>query len=189
MSDYSHWIDKLREFTDLYVTKGAYNFRGDKIKSDFYRRMFTKNDLPDLYSAFTFFKKDSEISREFFKMVRYITKYPKEFKNLMIDQDVGSPIGTDEAFALSSKILGITDEISFDLGFPRIVHMKSNVQDANLVDENWTRYLKFFLNREAQLKIGNYSQTDIVHYVNKSVITMDDINTYNRINRKRIKDG
>ncbi len=189
MSDYSHWIDKLRNFTDLYVTNGAYNFRGDKIKSDFYRKTFTKNNLPDLYSAFTFFKKDSDISKEFFKFVRYITKYPTEFKNLLLDVDVGTPIGTDEAFALASKFLGITDQIAFDLGFPRIVHMKANVQDCSLVDENWIRYLKFYLNRAAELKIGNYSQTDIVHYVNKDIITVDEINTYNRINRKRIKDG
>lgn len=187
LSDYSHWIQKLEEFTPLYIPSTVTTFRGDVVTSDYYRRLQTLNNIPTLYSAFTYFKKADPMTAEFFNLVRYITKYPDEFRNLLLDVDNGVVLGTDEIFGLASKVLGLTDNISFSLPFPRIVHMKSQIQDCMNLNDDWVNDLKFSFDRSATLKIGNYEQTDIVHYVNKKLITIDEINTYNRITRKRIK--
>lgn len=187
LSDYSHWIKKLEEFTPLYIPSTVQTFRGDAVTSDYYRKLQTKNNIPTLYSAFTYFKKNHAIVVEFFTLVRYITKYPVEFRNMLLEHDNGAVLGTDEIMGLAAKILGLTDTVSFKLPFPRIVHMKSQVQDCVNLNENWVSDLKFSFDRNANLKIGNYEQTDIVHYVNKNLITIDEIGTYNRITRKRIK--
>ena len=76
----------------------------------------------------------------------------------------------DEAFALSVKILDIQDDISYDLEFPKIVHMKSMVQNWPCVSEDWTDHVGFYFNRNSELKIGNFYQDSIVHYVKKNKI-------------------
>jgi hypothetical protein len=73
--DYSHWIDYFIENTDLYIANKSYTYRNELVTDDFYRRTFTKNQLPDLYSFYTFFKKDSELSKEFFNQTSAITNY------------------------------------------------------------------------------------------------------------------
>jgi hypothetical protein len=188
LSDYSHWIDKLQASTPLYVTNKVVTFKGEPVTSDYYRRLQTLNNLPNFYSAFTWFKKDDPLSEEFFELVKYITKYPTQFRNVFIERDNGAVLGTDEIFALAAEILGITDQISYDLPFPRFVHMKSRIQNCPSLQDTWNNQLSWYFNRSAELKIANYEQTDIVHYVHKGLITIDEINTYDRITRQGIKD-
>lgn len=182
-SDYSHWIDYFIENVDLYVADKAYTYRGELITSDYYRRTFTKNSLPNLYSFYTFFKTDSEQVQEFFSLGRYIIKNPNEFSNLFLTALKPRVLGTDEAFALSAKLLGI--DVSHKLDFPRVVHMKGQVQNWPWPSDVWSDHVGFYLNRKGQLKIGNYQQTGIVHYVEKDKITQETINILEEIAWKK----
>lgn len=170
-ADYSHWIDYFAEHCELYIPTVAYTYRGDLITNDFYRKSFTANSLPNLYSFYTFFKKDSEIANNFFNLGRFIIKNPDEFKNLFLTKRKPPVVGTDEAFALSAKLLDITNTISYPLEFPRVVHMKPMVQDWPWNSEKWTYQVGFYLTIDGNLKIGNFQQYDIFHYVEKDLIT------------------
>ena len=181
LRDYSHWIDYFLENCELYVPNRSFTYRGELITSDFYRRCFTRNDLPNLYSMWTWFRRDSILTEEFFNLGRYILKNPKEFGNLFLTGFKPKVIGTDEAFALASKILDIQDEISYDLEFPRIVHMKGEIQNWPWPADKFTNHVGFYLNKDARLKIGNYQQYDIVHYVEKDLITNEIINILEEI--------
>ena len=176
LKDYSHWIDYFIENCELYVPNKSYTYRGELVTSDEYRKTFTKNSLPNLYSFFTFFKKDSTLVNEFFTLGRYIIKNPIEFSNIFLSFLKPKVVGTDEAFALSAKILGIADDIAYDLEFPRVVHMKPLVQNWPWPADKFSDHIGFYLNRKGQLKIGNYQQNDIVHYVEKDLITTEMIN-------------
>jgi len=101
--DISHSIEYFIENSELYIANNSYTYRGEKVTSDFYRRSFTKNELPNLYSFFTFFKKESELASEFFTLGRYIMENPNEFSNSFLSKMKPKIMGTDEAFALSSK--------------------------------------------------------------------------------------
>lgn len=171
LRDYSHWIDYFVETSELYVANKAYTFRGEVITSDHYRKTFTKNNLPNLYSMFTFFKKDSQIADEFFTLGRHIVKNQTEFSNLFLSAHKPKIIGTDEAFALSAKLLDIADEIAYELDFPKMVHMKPMVQNWPWPAERVTDHAGFYLSTDGKLKIGNYQQHDLVHYVEKDIIT------------------
>lgn len=185
LRDYSHWIDYFIENTDLYVANNAYTYRGETVISDYYRKAFVKNQLPNLYSFYTFFKKDTDVSKEFFSLVRHITEYPTEFSNLFLSNHKPKILGTDEAFALSAKILGIEDQISYDLEFPKVVHLKPMVQNwpwpANVI----THHVGLYLDKKGNLKIGNYQQTAIVHYVEKDFITDEHINVLEELAWKK----
>lgn len=171
LRDVSHWVDYFIENLDLYIPSKSHTVSGNTVTDDFYRKCFTKNQLPNLYSFFTFFKSQSEISEEFFKLGRYIIKNPKEFSNIFLSEYKPKILGTDEAFALSAKILDIQDNISFELEFPKIVHMKPMIQDWPWPADKVTDHNGFYLSSNGQLKIGNFKQNDIVHYAEKDLVT------------------
>jgi hypothetical protein len=173
--DYSHWIDYFVENADLYIANKSFTYRGEQVTSDFYRRSFTVNNLPDLYSFYTFFKKDTDIAKEFFTLGRYILKNPNEFSNLFLSDYKPKVLGTDEAFGLSSKLLDLTDKIAYDLDFPRVVHMKGMIQNFPWPANKWSDHIGFYFNTNGKLKIGNFEQTDIVHYVEKDRVTEEHI--------------
>jgi hypothetical protein len=130
---------------------------------------------------FTFFKKNTEIATEFFTLGRYILKNPTEFKNLYMLDHKPKVLGTDEAFGLAAKLLDITDEIAHNLDFPKLVHLKPMVQNWPWSAEKVTEHAGFYLNKDGNLKIGNYQQTSIVHYVEKDLITDEVISLLEEI--------
>lgn len=183
LRDYSHWIDYFIENTELYIANKAYTYRGEVITNDAYRKAFTKNDLPNLYSMWTFFKKNA--AKEFFQLAREIFINPQEFKNLYLNNHIPKVIGTDEAFALSAKLLDINSELAYPLEFPRLVHLKPLVQNWPWDAERVTDQVGFYLKSNGELKIGNYRQSDIVHYVEKDIITDELISMLEEIAWKK----
>jgi len=185
MRDYSHWIDYFIKNSELYIANKSYTYRGEVVEDEYYRRAFIRNKLPNFYSFYTFFKKDSEKAKEFFELGRYIIKNPAEFSNVFLADYKPKVVGTDEAFALSAKILGIEDDISYELEFPRVVHMKPMIQNWPWSAKAWSDHVGFYLNKQGRLKIGNYQQYDIVHYVEKDKITTEIINILEEIAWKK----
>jgi hypothetical protein len=174
--DVSHWAEYFIDNAELYVANNAYTYRDELVTDDFYRIAFTKNNLPNLYSFYTFFKKDSVMAQEFFTLGRHIIKNPTEFKNVFCPDFKPKVVGTDEAFALAAKILDITDTIAYPLTFPKVVHMKPMIQNWPWPADCWTNHVGFYFNVDNELKIGNFKQTSIVHYVEKQLITDEIIN-------------
>jgi hypothetical protein len=169
--DYSHWIDYFLENSELYIANTAYTYRGDLVTDDYYRKTFTKNKLPNLYSFYTFFKKDSSIVKEFFDLNRHIIHNPTKFKNLFLEKFKPEVVGTDEAFALSAKLLDVAESVSYPLEFPRVVHMKPMIQNWPWPADSWADHVGFYMNKQGRVKVGNFYQTDIFHYVKKDIIT------------------
>lgn len=183
--DYSHWVDYFVENCELYVANKSYTYRGEEVVDAQYRKAFIKNKLPNLYSFYTFFKRDSELAKDFFELGRHIIKHPVEFTNTFLLEHKPKVIGTDEAFALSAKILDITDKISYPLSFPRVVHMKPMIQNWPWPANLWSDHVGFYINKKGNIKIGNYQQHDIVHYVEKDKITDEVVNILEEIAWKK----
>jgi hypothetical protein len=183
--DYSHWIDYFVENSELYIANKSYTYRGEDVCDTHHRKTFIKNNLPNLYSLYTFFKKDSALANEFFDLGREIIKNPIEFSNIFLSEHKPKLLGTDEAFALSAKILDISDQISYTLDFPKVVHMKPMVQNWPWPANAWSDHVGFYINRKGHIKIGNYQQYSIVHYVEKDKITDEVINILEEIAWKK----
>jgi hypothetical protein len=185
LRDYSHWAEYFIKNSELYVANKSYTYRGEVVTDDYYRKTFLANELPNLYSFYTFFVKDSQLAKEFFNLQREIIKNPKEFSNLFLNNYKPKIVGTDEAFALAAKILDISDQISYDLEFPRVVHMKGMIQKWPYPADSCYDHIGFYFNRQGKLKLGNFEQTDIVHYVDKDKITLETINILEEIAWKK----
>lgn len=185
LRDYSHWAEYFINNVELYVPSKAYTYRNEVITNDYYRKAFTKNDLPNLYSFYTFFKKDSNLANEFFTLARYILKHPDDFKNIYLKNYRPKVIGTDEAFALAAKILDLQDQISYPLDFPKIVHFKPMIQNWPWPALQVSDHVGFYFDLQGQLKLGNYQQHSIVHYNEKTLITDEIVSILEEISWKK----
>lgn len=157
---------------DLFVASTAQNYQGTQFTYGYYRKSFQENRLQDVYSTWMYFKKPSDIAEKFFKTVKLLTDNPKDFiTTLSISQLQGS-IPTDEAVALSLSILDLEEYATeAHWQFPRITHMKGMSQGWSGYVSDATDKIRFNINSAGQVKFGVWQQHDILHYVEKDLIT------------------
>jgi hypothetical protein len=176
-SDVSHWWEHLAE-RDVWATTSVRTYRGDVVSSDYYRKYFVANNLPNIYTAFFYFKK-SELATELFAMIEIIFQHwQRMFFKYM---PAGKPgwLSGDVAYALAMQLLGIEEQCTKPLtnSFPTFVHMKSHIQDipTSLVEDDWTKTLPTYYDTCYNFKIGNFQQSYPFHYVEKHWMTEDKI--------------
>lgn len=167
LSDVSHWWDYMEKNFDLLITDKVFTYRNELITNSFYRKSFIDNNLPNCYSAFTYFKKKDSV-REFWKLVEFIVKDWKTYYNAFMKKSKPNHLSIDIAFALAVKILGIENEVFSSLDIPTFTHMKSRDQGWVSYTDNWMNHAGVYLNDQCHLKIGNYQQTGIFHYTENS---------------------
>jgi hypothetical protein len=174
--DVSHWWDILSE-RDIWITDKPRTFRGDIITSTKYRETFIPNELPNVYTAFMYFKK-TEMTAELFKLTEIIFNNWERFFYTFLDETRPKVLSGDVAYALAIKILGIQDECFGNLNsLPSFVHMKSHLQDIpeKFITEDWTQHLPTYFMNDGTFKIGNYHQSLPFHYQIKDWLTNDMI--------------
>jgi hypothetical protein len=165
------------EHLDLFITSSPQNYKGKSFSYGHYRKVFVDYDLPDVYNAWTYFRKSKQ-SEEFFELVKLMTDNPDPFIKKFLPSLGLNNIPTDEAFALSLCILGLEDQAVYsEWDFPRITHMKPLVQGWKEYLVDWTEKIRFSLDQQGQIKLGVWQQTELLHYVDKNIITSDIIKT------------
>lgn len=169
LSDVSHWWNYLSKHHDLMITDKVFTYRNELITGRFYRKTFDENKLPNIYSAFTYFKKSS-LAEEFWNNVEIVTKDWQMFYNKFLLESKPKHLSIDVVFAIVVKVMGIEDHIISHFDFPRFTHMKSRIQNWRNSTEDWTDYLSSHFNRPLTLKVGTYNQTGIFHYTEKKFL-------------------
>jgi len=173
-SDISHWWDILFD-KELIFTSNIKTFRGDDVNSDYYRKVFTKNHLPNIYTGLFYFKK-GDISKSFFEMVNTIFNNWEMFFKQLEEEYRPDFLSADLAYAIAYKLLALPD-YSY-MSIPTFTHMKTQLQDIGNVKEEWTKFLNIFINDKLDIKINNYIQTNPFHYHDKNFLTEELIESY-----------
>ena len=167
--DVSHWWDMLAD-RDVWATTNVRTYRGDIVSSDYYRKYFVKNDLPNVYTAFFYFKK-SDLASELFAMIEIIFQHWQRMFYKYMPHGKPAWLSGDVAYALAMQLLGIEHECTKPLtnNFPTFVHMKSHVQDIpeTMVNDKWSDSLPTYYDSYTNFKIGNFQQLMPFHYVEK----------------------
>lgn len=167
--DVSHWWDMLAD-RDVWATTNVRTYRGDIVSSDYYRKYFVKNDLPNVYTAFFYFKK-SDLASELFAMIEIIFQHWQRMFYKYMPHGKPAWLSGDVAYALAMQLLGIEHECTKSLtnNFPTFVHMKSHVQDIpeTMVNDKWSDSLPTYYDSYTNFKIGNFQQLMPFHYVEK----------------------
>jgi hypothetical protein len=180
-SDISYWWDILST-KDVWIADKPRTFRGEIITSTKYRPAFVSNDLPNVYTAFMYFKK-TDLAYELFKLTEIIFNNWEKFFYEFLDESRPKSLSGDVAYALAIKILGIEDECFGNIdSMPTFVHMKSFLQnvDVNTVTEDWTKHFPTYFSDNGTFKIGNYNQTLPFHYHIKEWMTDEMIYSLER---------
>lgn len=165
LTDVSHWWDNLSKH-ELLITNRVKNFRNEWINESAnpYRQTFTSNNIPNLYSAFAYFKK-SDKSKEFFDLLKNIISNWDAWSNIYtpIQRQVWPSI--DVGMGIAAKILDHQD-ITASLDYPTFTHMKGRCQGYSTISDQWTNVLGYNLG-DNYIRIGSHIQQGILHYVEK----------------------
>lgn len=176
LQDISLWWNFFSKY-DLYFTSNILDYRGNVVVDDFYRRTFTKNNLPNVYSGMHYFKK-SLLAEEFYNLLEVICKDWKKFYEEFLPHETPYSLSIDVAAALAVKILGIEHEVTNkrneDVTF---VHMKSKIQGWNKVYNSWQESIMNYVDSSLQVYVGNYLQSRVFHYTEKDFLTNKNLAT------------
>lgn len=160
----------------VYYTGKVKTYRNELITSDYYRKAFTYNNLPSIYSAVHYFEK-SDFAKEFYSWVELITNNWELFYGKYVSEHYPSRPSMDITAALAAKIMDVENKITNYKNDPvTFVHMKPHAQGWNSPTESWMSAVASYFNDNCELKIGNFQQNGIFHYTEKDFLTDKIIN-------------
>lgn len=165
---------KTFENYDIYFTGKVVTYRNELVTSDYYRKAFTANNLPNIYTGLHYFKK-SDKAKEFYQWMELITNNWELFYGKYVSEYYPNRPSMDVTAALVAKILDceslITNYKSDPVDF---VHMKLHLQHWKNLPDKWQHAVGTYFDNAGKLKIGNYQQNSVFHYTEKEFLT-DDI--------------
>jgi len=177
-TDVSHWWDILSQ-KDIWACTNVKTYRGEKIVDYYYRKDLKANKMPNIYTAFFYFKK-CELASELFKMIQIIFENWERFYFKYMPKGKPDWLSADVAYSLAIHILGIQDQCCMDHmdEMPTFIHMKSKVQNipTSLIEENWSDSIPTYYKTYQDFKVGNFQILHPFHYVDKNWLDKDMIN-------------
>lgn len=169
LQDISSWIEFLSHYK-MYFTSNVYTYRGELVTSDFYRKTFTANGLPNLYVGFHYFEK-SDFAHEFYKWIELVTNNWELFYGQYAKEFYPGRCSMDVTAAIVSKILDCDEEVTNGIAkFPTFTHMKPKIQNWSKTQSSWQDCVGTYVNDKCDIKIGNYQQTGILHYTENDFV-------------------
>jgi hypothetical protein len=161
-----HWW-KYFEDKDLCFTTQVTDYRGNVITDDYYRKTFTANGLDNIYTGAFYFKKVNT-AYEFFKWLEIIVTNWSKFYKAYLKNSPQRWCSIDVSAALALRFMGIS---ATNAGIPSFVHMKPAIQGWKKVPAKWTNVLNSFVDDSLSLKVGNFQQSGLFHYVEEGFLT------------------
>lgn len=166
-----HWWNSLKPY-DLFFTTNVLTYRNEIVTDDFYRKTFTANNLPNVYTGVYYFKK-SNLAQTFFNQLEIITKNWEEFYNVYLNEQKPNFVSIDVCAAIAIDILDCNHIVTNPKKItPTFVHMKSRIQNWELSSNNWQRSVSAYLDNDCNLKIGNHQQRGVFHYTEKDFLSV-----------------
>jgi len=179
-------IDYMWDFYsnyDLFFTTNPVTYRNEPIISDYYRKMFTENNLPNIYSALYYFKR-TEFTHNFFSYLEMVIKHFDQFQQDLCPNKKQDKLSLDVAIAMTIKLMGIENQVTNKNNtVSKFVHMKSFIQNWKSSRAVWQNLVSSHFTNNLDLYIGNYKQTNIFHYTEKDFLknanVIEQLETHN----------
>jgi hypothetical protein len=164
LDDVSHWWDHFNKFP-LLITNKVKDYRGNFVTFP-YRKTFIANNLPNCYCAFTYFSKN-KTAQQFFDLLKVIVSNWDEWSGRFAPNFRPVSPSIDVAMGIALKASGL-DNVFTSIDYPTFTHMKPECQGWQHSPNNWRTCLNLST-EDGNLKLGNYVQQNILHYVEKNV--------------------
>ena len=169
LHDITHWWKELKK-RNLFFVSNVKNYRNENVTTRYYRKTWDENNLPNLYSAFYYFKKSDE-AHEFFKLLEIIMINWELFYGRFAGNYYQKWCSMDLSCSIASKILDNTLNITDPTSFITFTHMKPHCQNWHEVPSKWTTVLGGYFTKDKTMMIGNFLQRNILHYVEPEFLT------------------
>lgn len=186
-SSIEHWWKALSAQEHACVwTNRVLTCRGSTVSSDHYRKVFTENKLPNIYTGMWYFRKD-QASYDIFNLAKLIYwNWQSFFEKFLLPTNRPDYPSTDVIFALAAKILDVDGDAYRQTDRPTFTHMKSHVQGWNFenISEDWREHASVFFTDAAECRIGHHRQLNPLHYHLKDFVTDEMIAIYERLVNK-----
>lgn len=183
---------------DAWMATQPMTYRGAIIEPGYYRWDFINNKLPNVYTAFFYFKHRQEV-HDYFDTVRRVYLNWEELRHRYACRDMDenvlnylhqnnhrlahewyhffqyfpTHVSGDLAFAIAMKIMGREKEYTASHRFPTFVHMKIMDQGlkTQIPDVNWDEILPWSLSDDLTLMVAGHIQRAPFHYHVKSFLS------------------
>ena len=168
------WWNNLSNY-DISFTGNVIDYRKNVVTDDFYRKTFVKNELPNIYSAFYYFKK-TQATADFFKMFQIVAHNWGEFYSEVCPKNKPQHMSIDVSTAVAAKVLGLQDTICNN--FTTFVHMKPAIMQWEHRRPKWYGNIPVNVLDNMDILIGNLNQEPIIHYVEDDFLTDEILKKY-----------
>lgn len=170
LDDLTHFWSTFENY-DVYYTSKVLDYRNKLISNDYYRKAFTANKLPSIYSALHYFKK-SDFAKEFYSWVELITNNWELFYGNFVSEHYPDRASMDVTAALAARIMDAEFKITNYKHDPvTFTHMKSKIQGWAEPSDSWMQSVAVYFDDDCNLKIGNFQQQGVFHYTEKDFLT------------------
>lgn len=165
-----HWW-KLFEGRDLLLPTTVTTYRNDIVSSDYYRKVFTNNKLPNVYCGAFYFKKVAR-AFEFFKWIELITADWQRYYKTFLPNNTQKFASIDVSAALAIKLMDSYDcLVPAGICVPSFTHMKPALQGWHGANTKWTDTVSSHFDSDGNLFVGNFLQKGLFHYVEEEFLT------------------
>ena len=156
---------------EMFFVNSVLNYRGEIADTRYYRQTFIKNNLPNLFAGFHYFKK-CVFSQEFYAWLELIVNNWEAFYEQHLEvSSRPKHMSIDVCSAIVTRILDCEDKITNNhVKFPSFTHMKTRCQDWAEIPSSWQDQMGIYVSKDGSIKIGNYVQTGILHYTEKDFL-------------------
>lgn len=178
LNDISHFFDFVKDRNIVYANR-ARTYRNELVTSDYYRKTFTANNLPNVYSGLQFFRKCEETSN-FYKLLELVFNNWNAFYDQFCKEYYPKNVSMDVSAAIVLKLMEKENDYLLESEPVAFTHMKSMIQNWTKESaESWLKIVEScFLTSDCKLYVGNYLQRDIFHYVEDEFCSADVIKVY-----------
>lgn len=173
-----HWW-QMMGITDLCLCTTVRDREGEIVTESPYRHMSKINYLPEVYSAFSYFR-DSPTTVKFFSYCRDIFSNWEIFRDRILKDCQEKTPTTDTVYSIAAILVGVEKCLLPKSTVPSFVHMKGGIQGWPL-SQDWTQCLHSQINDYGNFSIGTIKQSYPVHYHIKNFATDEIINHYKKI--------
>jgi hypothetical protein len=151
---------------DLVFSVDCFDYRGKVVEQTPYRKLFTRNRLPNIYNGLMYFRRSAKAKR-FYEIAEQIVKNWEKVKNDVLIACHDTFPSTDVVFALAYRIMDPTAEHLIDYDWFKFIHHKPAVNNIDMA-KNQNDYL--YPNRSSNaVYIGETRVSRVWHYHDKDL--------------------
>lgn len=121
---------------DLVFSVNCFDYRDNVIKDTPYRKLFTRNRLPNIYNGLMYFRKSMK-SLNFFRLAESVVRNWDQVRDTMLIGCHDIYPSTDVVFALAYRIMDPTSKGLIDYDWFKFLHHKPGINNTTTaVDQN-----------------------------------------------------